>query len=131
MACVSEGFSLTLFFLRVLICSAATVVAGCVISTPTPRTYAAVIERVDERSGDYYSPKNGVTPLVCLHLRVASSSGSDGEGTLRVFLADLYSPEIHGRPGDSVSFSYERTLPMSGELNFSALVNYHIARTAR
>ena len=128
MAYFPERYSPNRLYLRVLVCIAVTVIAGCVASAPTPRAYTAAIERVDQRPGNYYSPRKGSRPLVCFHLRVAASSENVRGGVLRVFLMDLYSPAIQGEPGDSVSFSYAHPLPISGELDFEALDNYRVVR---
>jgi hypothetical protein len=131
MACVSKRSSPSLVFLSVLISAAAIGLAACLLPKPPLRTYAATIERVDERPGTSYSPKNGARSLVYLQLRLIKSAKAEDGRSLRVFLDDLYSPEVHGQRGDTVSFSHERVLPVSGELNFAALRNYQLVRGSR
>jgi hypothetical protein len=105
--------------------------AACLLPKSPLRTYAATIERVDERPGTSYSPKSGARSLVYLQLRLIKSAQAKDGRSLRVFLDDLYSPKVHGQRGDTVSFSYERMLPVSGDLNFAALRNYQLVRGSR
>ena len=101
---------------------------GCRTSALTPRTYMATIERVEEMPGDYYSPRKGQTPLVCLLLRMSATTEERRPEMIRVFLMGVYVPSLHGERGDSVSFSYSHPLPMSGEISFDSFTDYRLLR---
>jgi hypothetical protein len=117
-------------YFRSFVCFAAAALAGCLAPAPAPRTYTAVIDRVDRVPGEFYSPREGPKPLVCLYLRVAAPSKDERGELVRVYLMDLYSPELHGQRGDPVAFSYAHRLPISGELNFESLKNYRVGPKA-
>jgi hypothetical protein len=124
----SQRYSPNCIHLIFCLCVAATVLAGCIVPAPTPRAYTAVVERLDQLPGSYYSPREGPTLRVCLNLRITVSSGHHRGALLRVFLTDLYSQEMHGQHGDLVSFSYPHVFPISGELNFEVLDDYRVVR---
>ena len=110
--------------IRFFIFSAVAFFSGCAVSAPVSRVYVATIERIDQQPGDYYSLQKGHKPRMCLYLRIVPASAKAQGELLRVFLMDLYSPVIHGRQGDNVSFSCAGDLPVSGELNFESLDHY-------
>ena len=88
----------------------------------------ATIERVEEMPGDYYSPRKGQTPLVCLLLRMSATTEERRPEMIRVFLMEAYAPSLHGEAGELVSFSYSHPLPMSGEISFDSFTDYRLLR---
>ena len=111
-----------------LVAIVASALSACMVPVPTPRTYSAMIERVDYLPGNFYSPREGPKPLLCLHLRVTSASRERLGVLLRVLVMDLHSAAMHGQPGDRVAFSYAPNLPITGELTFDALKDYRVIR---
>ena len=103
---------------------------GCV-RPPLPRVaYSGVIERVEERDGDHFSPEKGHKPLHCVYLRLAKGANAREGELLRVFVLDLYSPEIYGQQGDMISFEKLGRLPVNDEVWFDELLDYAVG-TAR
>ncbi len=100
--------------------------AACSHGTaPTRSTlYVAMIERVNERAGDYHSPKVGSKQLtyIFLHLK---NEGAD-HVRLRILLLNLYTAEAYGEAGDMISFKYPDKLPSGDELLFEQLLDYRV-----
>ena len=89
---------------------------------PLPRVgYVGVVEGVEERDGDHFSPNKGHKPLNCVYVRLAQNSVTrDGE-LIRVMVFDLYSPALYGQKGDVVSFGKLGRIPTNDEVWFATM----------
>jgi len=104
----------------------AAVLAGCSFPRPEVQTYQATIERVEDRPGEFYSPERGHEPLICIYLNVADPLRGGQAETVRVLVLDVYNPELYGKVGDRILFSFSGSLPRDGEIGFESLSGYRI-----
>src|SRR5687768_12249926 len=94
---------------RVLSFLLSALLPGCGHIKAPRTTYLAVVEGIDDREGDFYSPTKGRKPLIRVQLRLPS--GPNTTDILNVLILDLFSAQVYGDLGDTVSFAYSSRLP--------------------
>lgn len=103
-----------------------TSVAACSYWEPPKASFSAVIERIEQPLGDYYTPARGHTALTYICLLVRPNTAIAKTERIRLVLLDLYTPEVFGDEGDSVSFEFAGRFPLTGVMNFDEISNYRI-----
>jgi len=104
--------------------------SGCADRAKLHGPYVGTVLSVDQPlMSTYYPVATGERPLNYIYVRVRreSKEALRQPSVVKIVLLDLYSPQLHGRDGDDVSFSSPLALPLSGELNFDTLVAYKVS----
>ena len=90
-------------------------------------SYAGVITRIEQPSGDYFSPVSGQTGFTRITISLATPSSLKGEA-IKLAVMGPYAPLELGKIGERVTFRSSLAIPMSRELPFRSIFGYRVAR---
>ena len=110
-----------------LIAGACTLLPACSFSMPRLTSRLAVVVRVEQPEGVYYSPRLQGAGSVLTKVYLRPSGGESFGGRLLVvsFLGP-YAPAKLGEPGDVVTFAYSGPIVTGMEIPFEDLAEYAV-----
>jgi hypothetical protein len=110
-----------------LLAGACALLAACTYSTQRPTSHLAVVVRVEQPEGVYYSPRLQGAGSVLTKVYLRPSGGESFGGRLLVvsFLGPC-GPAKLGEPGDVVAFAYSGPVLNGMEIPFEDLAEYAV-----
>jgi hypothetical protein len=112
---------------RALLAAACALLAACSLSTQKPISHLAVVVRIEQPEGVFYSPRlqGAGRALTKVYLRPSGGESSGGRLLVVSFLGP-YGPARLGQPGDVVTFTYSGPISAGMEIPFEDLAEYAV-----